>query len=119
MFLGSALGRFPVPACGFALRRAQRRSRLAEGHRRRQREAVCVLDMPSTHDAARRASARWPAAIIDTGGEFRRRRGATLIRAMTFACNDGSRQSQLRVFSIFLPSATGKYSRIAPRNSSL
>jgi hypothetical protein len=55
----------------------------------------------------------------DTGGEFRRRRGATLIRAMIFACNDDSRQSQLRVFSIFLSSATDKHSRIAPRISSL
>jgi hypothetical protein len=28
--------------------------------------------------------------IIDTGGEFRRRRGATLIRAAIFACNNDS-----------------------------
>jgi hypothetical protein len=45
--------------------------------------------------------------------------GANKSRAMTFACNNDSRQSRLRVFSIFLDSATGKHSRIAPRNSSL
>jgi hypothetical protein len=51
--------------------------------------------------------------MLDTGGEFRRRRGATLIRTMSFACNDDSRQSQSRVLSIFLSSATDKHSRIA------
>jgi hypothetical protein len=63
----------------------------------------------------------WLRAAVkhDTGGEFGRRRGATLIRAMIFTCNNDSRQSQLRVFSIFLSSATGKHSRIAPRDSSL
>ena len=40
MFLGSAERRFSVPACTFHRRRAQRLSRLAEGHRRRRREAV-------------------------------------------------------------------------------
>jgi hypothetical protein len=40
-------------------------------------------------------------------------------QAMTFVCNNDSRQSRLRVFSIFLASATGKHSRIAPRNSSV
>jgi hypothetical protein len=45
--------------------------------------------------------------------------GANKSRAMTFACNKDSRQSRLRVFSIFLASATGKHSRIAPRNSSV
>jgi hypothetical protein len=56
---------------------------------------------------------------FDTGGEFRRRWGANKSRAMTFACNNDSRQSRLRVFSIFLASAAGKHSRIAPRNSSV
>ncbi len=40
MFLGSAWGRFSVPACAQPWRRAQGRSRLADGHRRRRREAV-------------------------------------------------------------------------------
>jgi hypothetical protein len=31
----------------------------------------------------------------DTGGEFMRRRGATLIRGGTVACNNDSRQTQL------------------------
>ena len=56
---------------------------------------------------------------LDTGGEFRRRGGANKSGAMTFACNNDSRQSRLRVFSIFLASAAGKHSRIAPRNSSV
>ena len=43
----------------------------------------------------------------------------TQSRAMTFACNNNSRQSRLRVFSIFLASVAGKHSRIAPRNSSV
>ena len=60
-----------------------------------------------------------PATTIDTGGEFRRRWGANKSRAMTFACNNDSRQRRLRVFSIFLASAAGKHSRIAPRNSSV
>jgi hypothetical protein len=42
-----------------------------------------------------------------------------VVRAMIFACNDDSRHSRLRVFSIFLSSAAGKYSRIALRNCSL
>jgi hypothetical protein len=66
-----------------------------------------------------REAPRTGAVKDDTGGEFRRRRGATSIRAMIFACNDDSRPSQLRVFSIFLTSAPGKHGRIAPRNSSL
>jgi hypothetical protein len=73
--------------------------------------------LAAVNDAARRK--RWPAAIIDTGGEFRRRWGANKSRAVTLACNNDSRQSRLRVFSIFLDSVTGKHSRIAPRNSSL
>ena len=68
--------------------------------------------------AARRLR-RWPAARLDTGGEFRRRWGANTSWAMTFACNNDSRQSRLRVFSIFLASVAGKHSRIAPRNSSV
>ena len=43
----------------------------------------------------------------------------TRVRAMTFACNNDSRQSRLRVFSIILASAAGTHSRIAPRNSSV
>jgi hypothetical protein len=39
-FLGSVERRFSVPACETKQRRAQRRSRLAAGHRRRRREAV-------------------------------------------------------------------------------
>ena len=39
-FLGSAGRRFSVPACESTTRRAQRRSRLAEGHRLKRREAV-------------------------------------------------------------------------------
>src|ERR1700693_2525942 len=70
--------------------------------------AAAVLACVKT--AARRLR-RWPAASLDTGGEFRRRRGATSIRAMLFACNDDSRPSQLRVFSIFLTSAPGKHGR--------
>ena len=39
---------------------------------------------------------------------------------MTFACNNDSRQSRLRVFLIFLASAAGKHSQIcSPRNSSV
>jgi len=41
--------------------------------------------LAAVNDAARRK--RWPSAIIDTGGEFRRCRSATLIRAGTVACN--------------------------------
>ena len=78
--------------------------------------AAAVLAAVKT---ASRRLRRWPSASLDTGGEFKRRRGATLIRAMTFPCNNDSRQSRLRVFSIFLSSATGKHSRIAPRTSSL
>ena len=37
----------------------------------------------------------WVATNIDTGGEFMRRRGATLIRGGTVACNNDSRQTQL------------------------
>jgi glyoxylate/hydroxypyruvate reductase A len=61
----------------------------------------------------------WLHPKVDTGGEFRRRWGAKKSRVMTLACNNDSRQSRLRVFSIFLDSVTGKHSRIAPRNSSL
>jgi hypothetical protein len=66
-----------------------------------------------------REAPRTGAVKDDTGGEFKRCRGAILIRAMIFPCNNDSRQSQIRVFLIFLSSATGKLSRIAPRTSSL
>jgi hypothetical protein len=45
-FLCSIQCRFSIPACKFTVRRAVQRSRLAVGHRRRRREAVCVLGMP-------------------------------------------------------------------------
>ena len=43
-----------------------------------------------------------PAASLDTGGEFERCRGAILIRAMTFLCNNDSRQKSNT--SLFNPS---------------
>jgi hypothetical protein len=100
--------------------------RIRYGHRLWRRLLVGYTSDPveprAVLAAVKTASRRfrpWPSASLDTGGEFRRRWGANKSRAVTLACNNDSRQSRLRVFSIFLASATGKHSRIAPRNSSL
>jgi hypothetical protein len=58
MFLGSAGRCFSVPACGSAACRAQRRSRLAEGHRLKRREAV--LTAVSTARASITSGKRTP-----------------------------------------------------------
>jgi hypothetical protein len=58
LFLGSVERRFSVPACTFQRRRAQQRSRLAEGHRRRRREAVLTAASTAPRLVRSGASAR-------------------------------------------------------------
>ena len=60
-------GRFSVPTCAPTLRRAQRRSRLAGGHRRRRRNAV-LTDASTARTSIRSGSATNPDQVHHVSG---------------------------------------------------